>query len=252
MGRTVFAAPVPGDKELPAMLTLANSLALPCGEYGVGKVGTSGQIIHLGGEPGCFFLPIDHHPVGVTDEKLPVGDTLYELKIEVQQGQGQGAGRDGPGGLAGPTHSLIMYHVGHIIVSVLAERHKPLSVPGGVCGGDNALPYRETVSLHKGQKGVNNGPALLGVSGEEVPMQPKLSVPEGEHLVGDTVFQKRLAVRHRRPNSYRIQKKAVHILEVVIAAGGLAALRDEVQETLSFCQGIPATPWDNPGEVSKI
>lgn len=60
-------------------------------------------------------------------------------------------------------------------------------------------------------------------------MQPKLSVPEGEHLVGDTVFQKRLAVRHRRPNSYRIQKKAVHILEVVIAAGGLAALRDEVQ-----------------------
>ena len=101
-GRTVFGTPIVRNKKFPAVLALPYGLALPRGGKGIGEIDARRQIVHLGGQPGCFFVPIAHQPVRPADSELPIVYTLDELEIEVQQNQRQRTGGDGPRGPAGP------------------------------------------------------------------------------------------------------------------------------------------------------
>lgn len=132
VGGAVFASRVGGDKELAAVLTLANGLALPGGKLDIGQVDASGEIIHLGAQLGCFFLSVAHHPVGIADGELLTAYALHKAEIEVQQGQGQGTGRDGSCGHTGPPCGLIDQQMGGAVVLVCMEGHTPPRIPGGI------------------------------------------------------------------------------------------------------------------------
>lgn len=60
------------------MFALADGFSLSSSEHGIGQINTSGQVIHLGEKPGCFFLPAAYHPLGSADTELTIVYPLYK------------------------------------------------------------------------------------------------------------------------------------------------------------------------------
>ena len=65
------------------MLALPDGLALPGNEESMGQVDTGQQIEHLGIQPGCFFMLIVDHPLGIAKEEIPTFRPFQETEIEV-------------------------------------------------------------------------------------------------------------------------------------------------------------------------